>query len=507
MAVNMFASIYIGSYEVSLKVFEISQRKKIKEIDCIRARINLGKDAYYNGYIGYELVEELCELLFEYKKVMQSYQIDKYEIYASAVLRDISNDLFILDQIQLRTGFKVKVISNSEVRFIGYKSVAGSENFEEMIKTSAAIVDIGGSSLQITLFKDGKLCTTQHLKLGTMRLRNLLYDPGLTDRMYRSRIEEYIDKRLEMFRSLYLEEGVDYAIFMNDYGADLIRRVDREDTIRADKFMKYMDKFQKKSLLEISEELGLGNDKDPLVVPSLMLLKGLVSNLNAETVCIPGVNINDGIAYDYAERNRLITVTHDFDKDIISAAQRLSEHYHSFTPHIEALSLVSTKIFNVMKKVHGMGKREKLLLQIATILHDCGKYISFSESPNNAYNIIMSSEIIGLSHREREIVALTVLYNTLPIDSYDNLQSKIDKQGYITVAKLSAILRVANALDQSHKQKFKNIRISLKERELNIIVETLEDISLEQALFENKTAYFEKVFSIKPVLKEKRVFI
>ena len=135
MAVNMFASIYIGSYEVSLKVFEISQRKKIKEIDCIRARINLGKDVYYNGYIGYELVEELCELLFEYKKVMQSYQIDKYEIYASAVLRDISNDLFILDQIRLRTGFKVKVISNSEVRFIGYKSIAGSENFEEMIKT------------------------------------------------------------------------------------------------------------------------------------------------------------------------------------------------------------------------------------------------------------------------------------------------------------------------------------------------------------------------------------
>ena len=99
------------------------------------------------------------------------------------------------------------------------------------------------------------------------------------------------------------------------------------------------------------------------------------------------------------------------------------------------------------------------------------------------------------------------MYNTLPIDSYDNLQSKIDKQGYITVAKLSAILRVANALDQSHKQKFNNIRISLKERELSIIVETLEDISLEQALFETKTAYFDKVFSIKPVLKEKRVFI
>lgn len=507
MAINMFASIYIGSYEVSLKIFEISQKKRIKEIDCVRSRLDLGKDAYDKGFIGYELVEDLCELLFEYKKVMQGYRIDKYEIYASAVLRDISNDLFILDQIQLRTGFKVKVISNSEVRFMGYKSVAAGENFEDMIKTSAAIVDIGGASLQITLFRAGRLLTTQHLEIGTMKLRNLLYDPGHTDKMYRRRIEEYVNKKLEVFCSLYLTEGVDYAIFMNDYGADLIRRIDllQGNTIKTERFLKYMEKFQKKSLLEITEELSLANDKDPLITPSLLLLKCLVQNLSAKEVCIPGVNINDGIAYDYAEKNRLIAVTHDFDADIISAAKNLSEHYHSFSPHIEALSILSAKIYDTIKKVHGMGKRQKLLLQTATILHDCGKYISLSESPMNAYNIIMSSEIIGLSHNEREIVALTVLYNTLPLDYYDEIADKIDKESYLVVAKLSAILRVANALDQSHRQKFKNIRISLKERELVITVETLEDISLEQALFEAKTAYFEKVFSIKPVLKEKRV--
>ena len=39
-----------------------------------------------------------------------------------------------------------------------------------------------------------------------------------------------------------------------------------------------------------------------------------------------------------------------------------------------------------------------------------------------------------------------------------------------------------------------------------ITVESLEDISLEQALFDAKTVYFENVFSMKPVLKEKRVY-
>ena len=143
---------------------------------------------------------------------------------------------------------------------------------------------------------------------------------------------------------------------------------------------------------------------------------------------------------------------------------------------------------------------------MATILHDCGKFVSLSESPESAYHIIMSSEIIGLTHKEREIVALVVLYNTLPLDPYEELSDCLDEGEYLCVAKLSAILRVANALDQSHKQKFKNIRIAVRERRLVFTVEAFEDISLEQALFEAKTAYFENVYSMKPVLKEKRIY-
>ena len=55
-------------------------------------------------------------------------------------------------------------------------------------------------------------------------------------------------------------------------------------------------------------------------------------------------------------------------------------------------------------------------------------------------------------------------------------------------------------------QNIKNIKISLKSKELVITVESFEDISLEQALFEKETLSFEQVFSLKPVLKEKRVY-
>ena len=41
MAYKTFAAIDVGSYELTMKIFEISSKNGIKEIDCIRHRIEL----------------------------------------------------------------------------------------------------------------------------------------------------------------------------------------------------------------------------------------------------------------------------------------------------------------------------------------------------------------------------------------------------------------------------------------------------------------------------------
>ena len=46
MNITTFAAIYIGSYEISMKIFELSAKRKIREVDYIRKRVELGKDAY-----------------------------------------------------------------------------------------------------------------------------------------------------------------------------------------------------------------------------------------------------------------------------------------------------------------------------------------------------------------------------------------------------------------------------------------------------------------------------
>ena len=510
MAIHTFAAIYIGSYEVSLKIFELSAKKKIRDIDYVRSRIELGADAYSKGSIGYELVEALCDTLREFAQIMKEYRVDAYEAYASAVLRDVDNELFILDQIRLRTGLTVHVLSNSEHRFISYKSVAMREEFEHFIGRSAAVVDVSGAGLQITVFSKGKVLTTQQLGLGTMRMREQLAKKSRNLAQYELQIEEMVVKEMEVFKAMYLEnQEIDYLIVIGDYIAELVCRLEKnhnKNTVSIEKFVQYMEQLGKKSLEEIAEELGLSNENDPLIVPYIIICKCMARGLGAKELWAPGVIVSDGIACDYAQKNRIYKPAHDFDQDIISAAESLSRRYMSYSPHIEALSQMAMLLFDTMKKQHGLGKRERLLLQVAAILHDCGKYISFANAPQCAYDIIMSSEIMGLSHLEREIVAGTVLYNSYPLADYEDVADRLDQQSFLTVAKLSAILRVSNAMDRSHKQKFKNVKAQLRDKELIITIETDEDIALEKALFASKTAYFERIFSIKPVVKEKRVY-
>ena len=81
----------------------------------------------------------------------------------------------------------------------------------------------------------------------------------------------------------------------------------------------------------------------------------------------------------------------------------------------------------------------------------------------------------------------------------------MNQKDYMIVSKLTAILKIANAMDRSHKQKFKNIKAALRERELVITVESAESIVLEKGLFSAYANSFEEIFSIKPKIKEKKI--
>ena len=152
MGTRMFAAIDVGSYELNMKIFEFSSSNQMKQVDAIRYRLDLGTDTFSSGKISADKKNELCKVLREFADIMKSYRITNYKAYGTSAIRETENTKILLDQIEQRTGIQIEVLSNSEQRFLDYKSMASKgEDFDKIIEKGTAIVDIGGGSIQILL--------------------------------------------------------------------------------------------------------------------------------------------------------------------------------------------------------------------------------------------------------------------------------------------------------------------------------------------------------------------
>ena len=510
MSVKTFAAIDVGSYELSMKIFELSPREKLKEIDHIRHRIDLGTGTYTTGKLSHEKVDELCRVLCEFGDIMKSYRVTDYQAYGTSAVREMANREIVLEQIKMRTGISIEILSNSEQRFLDYKSIASrGESFHWLISNGTAIIDIGGGSIQVSLFDKDSLVTTQNMRLGILLIREQLTKLKLRHSQYEDIIEEMAGSQIEVLEKLYLKgKKIDNIIVVDEYISNALGKKDRrylENYIDGDTYLKFMEEIRERPLAELGKTLQMPEESILLLFISSMLVLKFLHTMGAAKLWIPGVTLCDGIGYEYAEKNKILVTTHDFEKDIIDCTQNISKRYMGSKKRGETLEKIALTIFDSMKKIHGLSKRERLLLRLAALLHDCGKYISMTNVGEASYEIVMSTEIIGISHAEREIVANVVRYNYREF-SYDRYGRECipDIHSYLTVAKLTAILRAATGLDRSHKEKFRDITAVLREKQLVLTVNTTYDITLEKGLFSSKAAFFEEIFEVTPVIKRKR---
>ena len=73
-----FAAIEIGSGEVSMKIYEVSSKKGIVTIDYIKKPHRIGLETYKSRHISKTSIENICEILNDYKRIMKEYDVKEY---------------------------------------------------------------------------------------------------------------------------------------------------------------------------------------------------------------------------------------------------------------------------------------------------------------------------------------------------------------------------------------------------------------------------------------------
>ena len=118
-----FAAIHLGSEMISMQIVEYRNMNKVKVIEQCNHRVKLGEETFKNKIIPFSMVSEICELLQGYKRLMSEYGVEECSVQATTAVREALNQVFLLDQIYIKTGLKVKVVDMPQEIYTKYTAI------------------------------------------------------------------------------------------------------------------------------------------------------------------------------------------------------------------------------------------------------------------------------------------------------------------------------------------------------------------------------------------------
>jgi len=186
---------------------------------------------------------------------------------------------------------------------------------------------------------------------------------------------------------------------------------------------------------------------------------------------------------------------------ITASARNLLRKYHGDENHAECVRMIATKIYDALKADVALDDHARTLLETAAILHDIGAFIRYDNHNLHSSYIIRNSEIFGLSRKDNTIVSEIAKYHkgtSVPQDEDSFLM--LPRSDRMTILKLTAILRIADAMDRGHIQKFTDFSIRFQENTMYLQTRKSKNTVLEKIAMSEKSGMFESIFGYKVIL-------
>ena len=147
------------------------------------------------------------------------------------------------------------------------------------------------------------------------------------------------------------------------------------------------------------------------------------------------------------------------------------------------------------------------MLNAAALVHDIGLFIAGPKHHKHSYYLIKSSGMKSFNKLDLEVVANIARYHRKAHPSPKHLGfSQLSPTNQDVVRKLSAILRVADALDFRGEQRVESVSCALNKNQKALTISAASAANLrdeiEWAL--NKGRLIQEVFNVKLSLKQTR---
>lgn len=499
------AVLDVGSNSLRMVFAYVLPSKHFWIFDEIKETVRLGEGLNINGIIKKNRIDQAIATLKMFKKLCNTYQVDKLYCISTNVLRRATNQKSFIEEAVSACGFRIKILTEEEEAELIYHGVINTLEIPKGV-----IVDISGCTFQLIHYNRRHIINIENLQFGTISLTEMLENKNLTPAEQASQIEQFVVGELSKLDWLkHIEHD---AIFVGVGGAfrniaSISQRINKYPleilhnykVSKAD-FNKIYDNIKAMNVDQKSTIKGLSSERADIFSAALSAVKAFFDKTKFDSITISSNGLREGVLFTNTDPTCLDKplpeiLTHSIQTKLNYICGETGDC--SFKIHAEKVYQLAILLYKEMKVLHKLPRGYVKVLKIAAFLHDCGDTVRYYNHPKHSLYYIQNCGVNGASHREIVLAGfVAALHNGLhtPIDEWHRYKDILAPEDLTAAYKLSIILRLAEGLDRSGIGSIKDVKCDILGD--SVIMKTVQDddcaLEIREAM--NASGDFAKIF-------------
>lgn len=493
--------IDVGTDSVRGTIAEVGD-KRFRELEDIHRPVDL-TSAFRGGHLDRKTITDLEQAFADLIDAGKAYGVSRIRAVGTSALREAANADLVIDGLRRRTGVELEAIDAAEEARLYFEALRWTQTQTGLrLPGRSLLMDIGAGTSVLAVIAAGKLIHAVDDHFGTVRLSEEFADLRDTHD-YANAIDRFAHGAVEMQLSR-LPTGRLRHLVVTGSEVRLLLEILRPsatglvEALPARLLHGWYEAVAPQTPRLRAELSGCDRATATRLLPVAAMLRHLCLQCGIDELVVPRLNLRDGMVADQMGGAR---GPHRFGRQqLLAAAKQLSARYGMDRAYAQNTASLAAQLFDQTIDLHQLGNRERTLLEFAALVHDVGAFINVRSRHKHSFHIISSTDIAGLSQREKAIVAHVARYHrrASPTSSHDEYMV-LDRYDRVVIRVLSSLLRLAYALDVERTQRIRQIRCEVVDARLLLHVDRRE-VALERWSLAGKAPLFQEVFGLEVVL-------
>jgi len=486
-----------GSNAIRFLAAEFAGPTEFETLAYQRVPVRLGHQVFLTGQLAAQAMEGAVAAFASFRDQMQELELDAFRAVATSAVREARNGQDLVDRLREETGIELEMISGSEEARLVHLAVASRV---DLTGGQWILTDLGGGSVEVSLVDDMGMLWSESHTMGSVRILEELSATKEDAGGFPKLLSDYVSTLRIPSPAQYWSPAGFVATGGNIEALAHLAGSPASSTglvkLPQTDLRSAIELLSRLSYHERMAQLGLREDRADVILPAAMVYHHLARLAGAEEILVPGVGVKEGILVDLVD-DLISHTTHEVrqEQQLTKAAISFGRRFMFDEAHGVHVARLAVSLFDQLQKLHKLGSEDRRLLLAASILHDIGAFVGHKRHHKHSLYLISHSELPGLSANEMLMVANIARYHrkNIPRDHHPEFMLLSARDRERTTA-LSAILRVADALDRAHLQKIKNVKVKIGKKDLFLELEGEGDLLLERWAVSQRTTLFGRTF-------------